>query len=125
MNEKKTPKKRPLITFWKKHTKEIKLTTGIFGLTGFAIATILGVRYYWNITAFDRWLSNAPLNELNEARETLHSEYRRHRVNDSHRESLWNNISRIDRRIREISSKEKSSSPVYHREHGTNLYKPD
>ena len=118
--------KRPIIVFWKKHKKEIKIAAGVLGLAGFTIATALGVRSYWNATAFDRWLSKAPLNELNETRENLHSEYMRHRINDSHRENLWNNISRIDRRMREISSTGKNPTrPAYHREHGTNLYKPD
>ena len=50
----------------------------------------------------------------------------KHTVNDEFRESLWNLLPRLDKKIREIEGAGKiSTGPAYHREHGYNLYKPD
>ena len=115
-------KKRPIMTFWNRHKKKIIIITSV---TFAIILTALGVKY-WNAKSFERWLSNAPLNELEETRDNLHSEYMRHRINDDHRENLQNAISRIDKKMRELKSTPKTpSGPAYHREHGTNLYKRD
>ena len=117
---------QPVVAFWNKHRKGILIATGIVGTVGTAVLTVLGVKYYWNATAFERWFKKAPLDELKTVRDNVHSEYMKHTVNDEFRESLWNLLPRLDKKIREIEGAGKiSTGPAYHREHGYNLYKPD
>ena len=52
---------RPVVAFWNKHRKGILIATGIVGTVGTAVLTVLGVKYYWNATAFERWFKKAPL----------------------------------------------------------------
>ena len=117
---------RPVVAFWNKHRKGLLIATGIVGTVGTAVLNVLGVKYYWNATAFERWFKKAPLDELKTVRDNVHSEYMKHTINDEYRESLWNLLPRLDKKIREIEWAGKiPSSPSYPREHGHNLYKPD
>ena len=124
--EQASGKERPIVAFWHKYKKGIKIATGILGFIGTAVLTARGVKYYWNATAFDRWFNKASLDELRVARNNIHSEYMKHTVNDEYRESLWNLLPRLDKRISEIEWAGKiPSAPSYPREHGHGLYKPD
>ena len=117
---------QPIVAFWNKHRKGILIASGIVGTVGTTVLTVFGVKYYWNSTAFERWFRNAPLDELKTVRNDVYSEYLKHTVNDEYRESLWNLLPRLDKKIREIEGAGKNlTGPVYHREHGYNLYKPD
>lgn len=117
---------RPLVAFWNKHKKQIAVAGGIVGAVGIAVLGIFGVKYYWNASAFERWFKKAPLDELKTVRDNIHSEYMKHTVNDEYRETLWNLLPRLDKKISEIEWAGKTpSGPAYHREHGFNLYKPD
>ncbi len=127
-NEKKTSQKheKPVVAFWNKHRKDILIATGVIGAIGTTVLTILGVKYYWNSSAFERWFKKAPLDELKTVRDNIHSEYMKHTVNDEYRQSLWNLLPRLDKKISEIEWAGKTpTGPSYHREHGYNLYKPD
>ena len=63
---------------------------------------------------------------IGQALDYIHSEYMKHTINDEYRELLWNMLSRLDKRIREIEYAGKIPSvPSYPREHGHNLYKPE
>ena len=119
-------KTRPIVAFWNEHKKEIKIATGIVASIGVAVLASLGIKYYWNATAFERWFKKASLDELKEARNNIHNEYMRHTVNDEYRKSLWDILPKFDKKIHEIEmAGKKASGPAYHREHGYNLYKPD
>jgi len=124
--EKTGNKKQPIVAFWHKHKKGIKIASGVAGTIGAAILTACGVKYYWNASAFERWFKKAPLDELKIVRDNIHAEYMKYTVNDEYRESLWNLLPRLDKKIRELEWAGKTpSGPAYHREHGFNLYKPD
>ena len=117
---------RPVVAFWNKHRKGIFLATGIAGTLFTVVLTILGVKYYWNSTSFERWFKKAPLDELNTVRDNVHAEYMKHTVNDEYRESLKGLLDRLDDKIRKMQWGGKTpTGPAYHREHGYNLYKPD
>ena len=121
-----TGKERPIVAYWHKHKKGIIIATGIAGFFGAAVLTVFGVKYYWNSTAFERWFRNASLDDLKEARDNIHAEYMKHNVNDEYRESLWNILPTLDKKISEIEwDGKKPSGPTYYREHGSNLYKRD
>ena len=127
-NQKENTKgeKRTVITFWNKHKRKIKIIGGIAVGIGATILTGLGVKYLWDASSFERWFKKAPLDELKLFRNDVHSEYMKHNTNDEYRETLWNLLPRLDKRIWEIENAGKSiSGPAYHREHGYNLYKPD
>ena len=124
--EKKVDKERPIIAFWNKHKKVITITGGVVGAVGVAVLSVFGVKYFWNASSFERWFKKAPLEELKTVRNNVHAEYLKHTVNDEHRESLWNLMSRLDKKIRRLEWAGKTpSGPAYQREHGFNLYKPD
>ena len=117
---------RPIIAFWNKHRKGILIATGVIGFVGTAVLTFLGIKYYWNATAFERWFKKASIEDLRIGRNNIHSEYMKHTINDEYRELLWNMLSRLDKRIREIEYAGKIPSvPSYPHEHGHNLYKPE
>lgn len=104
--------------------KKIAVTSGIISVVGIAFFGVFGVKHYRH--SFERWLKNAPLEELNAAREDVQSEYLKHTVNDEYRRSLWNLMSSLDKKINELAWMGKpASGPAYHREHGFHLYKPD
>ncbi len=125
-NGQEAVKEWPIVAFWHKHNKEIKIVTGVLGFLGAVVLTVCGVKHYWNATAFERWFEKASLDDLKAARDNIHSEYLGHTVNDEYRESLWNLLPKFDRRISELQwAGKKPSGPAYHREHGFNLYKPD
>lgn len=124
--KKENEKARPIIAFWNKHKKEIKIVTGVLGILGVAALTVCGVKYVWNATAFDRWFDKASLTDLKTARDKIHKEYLKHTVNDGYRESLQNLLPKFDKRIDELQwAGRKFTAPSYPREHGHNLYKPD
>lgn len=129
MNDRKNQKSekgRPIVAFWNKHKKEIKVVTGVIGFIGAGVLAALGIRYVWNATAFDRWFDKASLPELQDARNKIHDEYLKHTVNDEYRESLWNMLPKFDKRISELKWAGRTpTAPSYPREHGHNLYKPD
>lgn len=117
---------RPIIAFWHKNRRGILIATGIIGTIGTVILALFGIKYYWNATAFERWFKKASLDELKTVRNNVHSEYMKHTVNDKYRETLWNLLPRLDKKISELEWDGKTpSGPAYHREHGYNLYKPD
>lgn len=119
-------RERPIIAFWNKNKKGILIATGVIATIGTAILAFLGIKYYWNASAFDRWFKKASLSELKAVRDNVHSEYMKHTVNDEYRETLWNLLPRLDKKISELEWDGKTpSGPAYHREHGFNLYKPD
>ena len=90
------------------------------------ILAFWGIKYYWNATAFERWFKKAPLDELKTARNNIHSEYMKHTANDKYRETLWELLSRLDKKISELEWAGKNpSAPSYPREHGHGLYKPE
>lgn len=124
MKNKNQPKKRrQFVATWKKRKKTIVITTGGVFAT---FLTLIGVKYYWNSTAFDRWFKKASLSELKVARHNIHTEFIEHRVNDDHRAFLENILSLFDKKINEVELFGKiPSPPTFHREHGNNLYKPD
>lgn len=124
--QKQLEKERPVVAFWNKHKKEIAIVGGVFGAIGVAVLSVLGIKYFWNASSFERWFKKAPLEELKTVRGNVHKEYLSHTVNDAHRESLWNLMSRLDKKISNLEWNGKTpSGPAYHREHGFDLYKPD
>ncbi len=124
--EKEFEKERPIVAFWHRHKKGIKIATGVVGTIGTAVLAACGIKYYWNASAYERWFKKAPLDELKLVRDNIHAEYMKHTTNDEYRESLWNLLPRLDKRISEIEWAGKTpTGPAYHREHGFNLYKPD
>ena len=113
----------PLVAFWNKHKKGIIIT---FSTIGISILAIFGYKMYLKNTAFDRWLKNASLKELKDARDLTHKEFLSHTTNDEYREDLWRLLSVFDKKISDLEWNGKvPCGPVYHREHGYNLYKPD
>ena len=117
---------KPIIAFWNKNRKGILIVTGIIGTICTAFLAFCGIKYYWNATAFERWFKKASLSELKVARDNVHSEYMKHTVNDKYRETLWNLLPRLDKKINDLERGGKTTySPSHHREHGYNLYKPD
>lgn len=119
-------KEHPIVAFWHKNNKTIKKLTGILGVIGAFCLMVKGGKYLWNATAFDRWLSKAPLDEVKETRHNIHMEALHYTTNDEYRNSLWNMLPILDRKIRELEwTGKEPSGPAYHREHGYNLYKPD
>ena len=118
-------KDRSIETFWNKH-KKIAIASGVLGALGLVILSFLGVKYFCNVSSFERWFKKASLDELKTVRNNVHAEYLNHTVNDAHRESLWNLMSRLDKKISILEWTGKTPSmSTYHREHGFNLYKPE
>ena len=106
-----------------KYKRPICIVGSVICITALAA---IGVKYYRDATAFERWFKNASLPELKAKREIIHSEYLAHTTNDDYRKSLWDLLPRFDRRISEIEWAGKTpTGPSYSREDGYNLYRPN
>ena len=115
-------KERSLNAFWNKHKKGLFIASGILVVVGVSLLALFGIKY----NSLERWLKNASLEDLKNARKNIHSEWKQHTINDKYRSSLWDLMKFLDKKISECEwAGETPTGPAYHREHGYNLYKPD
>ncbi len=126
MNELRRTKSVEKVTCPKNKKKMLIACGVVLGIAGVTVMGAICYHYIVKHPSFNRWLSTAPLQEIEKVRGKIQAEYMNPKVSLERKTQICDLFSVFDNAIEKRKwAGQPYVGPSYHREHGFGLYKQD